>query len=65
MSGHIPKWQAEHANYHKLLDLLQSLTETFMHGDQPDYDLMSDIVYYMTHNRLRRRAASSAAVAAH
>lgn len=48
MSGHIPKWQAEHANYHKLLDLLQSLTETFMHGDQPDYDLMSDIVYYMT-----------------
>lgn len=48
MSGHILKWQAEHANYHKLLDLLQSLTETFMHGDEPDYDLMSDIVYYMT-----------------
>ncbi|AYH44293.1 hemerythrin domain-containing protein [Azoarcus sp. DN11] len=48
MSGHILKWQAEHANYHKLLDLLQSLAETFIHGDEPDYDLMSDIVYYMT-----------------
>lgn len=48
MSGHTLKWQAEHANYHKLLDLLQSQTELFVHGEQPDYELMSDIVYYMT-----------------
>lgn len=48
MSEHIARWHAEHANYYKLLDLLESLTETFIHSERPDYDLMSDIVYYMT-----------------
>ncbi|NMG00265.1 hemerythrin domain-containing protein [Aromatoleum toluolicum] len=48
MSAHIQKWQAEHANYRKLLDLLQTQTATFVRGEEPDYELMADIVYYMT-----------------
>ena len=45
---HIVKWQAEHANYRKLLDLLETQTQLFAKGDQPDYELMSDVIYYMT-----------------
>ncbi|BAL26978.1 hemerythrin domain-containing protein [Azoarcus sp. KH32C] len=48
MSEHIARWHVEHANYYKLLDLLESLIETFIRSERPDYDLMSDIVYYMT-----------------
>ena len=48
MSAHVQKWQAEHANYRKLLDLLEALTAAFVHGDELDYELMADIVYYMT-----------------
>ena len=48
MAGHIPEWQAEHANYRKLLDLLDTQTGIFTGGDRPDYELMSDIIYYMT-----------------
>ena len=48
MNRHIRKWQAEHANYRRLLDLLRSETERFTAGGQPDYELMSDVVHYMT-----------------
>ncbi|WP_324124046.1 hemerythrin domain-containing protein [Aromatoleum sp.] len=48
MSGHIAKWHAEHANYRKLLNLLQSETERFVRGARPDYELMSEVVFYMT-----------------
>lgn len=48
MTGHIRKWQAEHGNYRKLLDLLDAQTAIFADGGQPDYELMSDVVYYMT-----------------
>lgn len=48
MSRHLRKWRAEHANYRKLLDLLQFQTGLFAHGERADYELMSDVVYYMT-----------------
>lgn len=48
MSAHTRKWQAEHANYRKLLDLLETQTQLFANGEQPDYELMSDVIYYMT-----------------
>lgn len=48
MTGHTRKWQAEHVNYRKLLDLLDAQTAIFADGGQPDYELMSDILYYMT-----------------
>lgn len=48
MTAQIQKWQTEHANYRKLLDLLQALTVPLVRGEDPDYDLMADVVYYMT-----------------
>lgn len=48
MPRHLRKWRAEHANYRKLLDLLQSQAELFAHGARPDYELMADVVYYLT-----------------
>jgi hemerythrin-like domain-containing protein len=48
MSAHILKLQAEHANYRKLLDLLEARAQQFSDSDRPEYELMSDIIYYMT-----------------
>ena len=47
MTGHVPKWCADHANYRKLLDLLEAQTALFADGE-PNYDLMSDVLYYLT-----------------
>ena len=38
----------EHQRFSKLLDLLGSQLELFHRGDQPDYDLVQDVFYYMT-----------------
>lgn len=48
MAGHIARWKAEHANYRKLLDLLEAQVRVFSSGGQPDYDLMANTVYYLT-----------------
>lgn len=48
MSAHIQQWKAEHANYRRLLDLLETLAQRFSGSDRPEYELMSDIIYYMT-----------------
>lgn len=48
MPGQIIRWKAEHANYRKLLDLLETQTGLFARGEQPNYELMADTVYYMT-----------------
>jgi len=48
MSAHIQQWKTEHANYRRLLDLLETLTQRFSGSDRPEYELMSDIIYYMT-----------------
>jgi len=42
-------WHAEHENFTKLLDLLENQLALFHEGDSPDYELMLDIMYYMTH----------------
>ncbi|HKI65321.1 MAG TPA: hemerythrin domain-containing protein [Burkholderiales bacterium] len=49
MTNDIDKLQKEHAGFAKLLDLLEAQIGLFHHGEQPDYDLMLDIFYYMTH----------------
>ncbi len=49
MTNHIDKLQEEHAQFAKLLDLLEAQIGLFHHGEQPDYDLMLEIFYYMTH----------------
>lgn len=47
--SNIVLWHAEHANLATLLDLLEEQLELFHKGDSPDYELMLDIMFYMTH----------------
>ena len=42
-------WHAEHANFARLLDLLEKQVAAYHAGEQPNYDLMLDIVYYLRH----------------
>jgi hemerythrin-like domain-containing protein len=42
-------WRAEHVNFTRLLDLLDGELQVFHAGGMPRYDLMQDIMYYMTH----------------
>jgi hemerythrin-like domain-containing protein len=49
MSEDIRKLQDEHENFGKLLDLLGSQLQRFHQGQRPNYELMQDIMYYMTH----------------
>ncbi|HSS70324.1 MAG TPA: hemerythrin domain-containing protein [Casimicrobiaceae bacterium] len=49
MSETLSRWHAEHANFAKLLDLLERQLIAFHCGGSPDYELMLEIMYYMTH----------------
>lgn len=49
MSDSIALWRAEHANFAALLDLLEGQLDLFHTGEKPDYELMLDIMFYMTH----------------
>jgi hemerythrin-like domain-containing protein len=49
MSDSIAVWHAEHANFATLLDLLEGQLDLFHKGEAPDYELMLDIMFYMTH----------------
>jgi hemerythrin-like domain-containing protein len=40
---------AEHANFDMLLELLEGQLDLFHDGKSPDYALMLDIMFYMTH----------------
>lgn len=48
MPRQIARWKAEHANYRKLLNLLETQTKLFACGEQSNYGLMADTVYYIT-----------------
>jgi hemerythrin-like domain-containing protein len=45
----IALWHAEHVNFATLLDRLEAELERFHKGEAPDYELMLDIMFYMTH----------------
>jgi hemerythrin-like domain-containing protein len=45
----IALWHAEHVNFAALLDLLEAEVDRFSRGQAPDYELMLDIMFYMTH----------------
>jgi hemerythrin-like domain-containing protein len=45
----IALWNRDHANFAVLLDLLERQLDLFHDGESPDYELMSDIMFYMTH----------------
>jgi len=49
MSDQIDKWIADHRNFEKLLKVMEQQLNLFHHGQHPNYGLMLDIVYYMTH----------------
>lgn len=49
MQKQILKWKAEHVDFLRLLDLLELQISLFHEGATPSYDLMLDIVYYLTH----------------
>jgi hemerythrin-like domain-containing protein len=45
----IARWNRDHANFSVLLGLLERQLDLFHRGESPDYDLMSDIMFYMAH----------------
>lgn len=45
----IALWHADHVNFSRLLDLLEDRLRFFHEGGSPEYELMLDIMYYMTH----------------
>src|SRR5678815_1568332 len=45
----ISLWHAEHLNFVALLDVLEAELDRFSRGKAPDYELMLDIMFYMTH----------------
>jgi hemerythrin-like domain-containing protein len=49
MSDPIALWRTEHINFATLLDLLEVQLDRFHRGEAPDYELMLDIMFYMTH----------------
>ncbi len=48
MSDFIADWRREHANFARLLFLLEEQLDFFRAAHHPDYERMMDIVYYMT-----------------
>ena len=45
----IERWHADHVYFRRLLDLLEKQLDIFHVGDQPDYALMLDIIFYLRH----------------
>jgi hemerythrin-like domain-containing protein len=42
-------WHADHVNFSRLLNVLEVELQLFHEGGSPQYDLLLDIMYYMTH----------------
>lgn len=49
MTTIVDAWQQDHMNFSKLLDMLEGEIRLFHAAAAPDYELMLDIMYYMTH----------------
>ena len=49
MPDTLAKWHTEHVNFAKLLNLLEAELDLFHRGDSPNYELMLDVMFYMTH----------------
>ena len=49
MPDTLAQWHTEHVNFAKLLNLLEVELDLFHKGDSPNYELMLDIMFYMTH----------------
>ena len=42
------RWHSEHVDFNRLLDLLEEQVGAFHTGEAPNYNLMRDIVHYLT-----------------
>jgi len=49
MPNTLDLWHAEHVNFSRLLTLLDNQLALFHGGKRPDYELMLNIMFYMTH----------------
>jgi hemerythrin-like domain-containing protein len=49
MPNQISKWKAEHGDFIRLLSILKSQIGLFHEQAEANYELMLDIVYYLTH----------------
>ena len=49
MTDTIARWRVEHLNFSKLLDILEDQLQRLHTGEGPNYELMLDIMFYMTH----------------
>ena len=49
MKSTLSTWHADHVNFGRLLDCLEGQLELFHDGGSPHYELMLDIMFYMTH----------------
>jgi len=47
MGDALAEWHDEHVKFTQLLDLLDKQVAAFHRGEHPNYDLMSDIVFYL------------------
>ena len=47
MAEPLAVWHAEHVNFARLLDLLEAQVAAFHRAEHPNYDLMSNILYYL------------------
>ena len=45
----IAEWHTEHDYFRRLLELLERQVDVFHAGEQPNYPLMLDIIYYLRH----------------
>jgi hemerythrin-like domain-containing protein len=49
MKDPVQHWHAEHANFSRLLDILDKQLAEFHEAGRPNYELMTDIVTYLRH----------------
>jgi hemerythrin-like domain-containing protein len=49
MTDPVAIWHAEHVRFASLLDFLESQITLFHEGNDPDYELMRDVVHYLHH----------------
>lgn len=49
MADPVAVWHAEHMRFASLLDFIEQQMTAFHLGQDPDYDLLRDVVYYLHH----------------
>jgi hemerythrin-like domain-containing protein len=49
MADAVAVWHAEHVRFASLLDFIEQQIAAFHEGQDPDYELLRDVVYYLHH----------------